>query len=262
VERPLEEHEARLIVRVDQVFITSSALLEKKGMLNPQTTFVPNGVDYCAYVTSYDEPADLQPIPHPRIGYVGIIKKQLDMALLITLARRHRQWSFVLVGPLGNLGEDAPLIEEFSSLSNVYFLGSKPVGVLPAYTQHLDVCILCYKINGYTKFIYPLKLHEYLASGRPVVGVPIPSLQKFASLVKLAQTTDEWSQALNESLAPAAYSESQVEARRRVARQHDWNRLVACIAHTQCSLLGPSYLRRFEKILSSQTQSYPCSFDC
>ena len=30
-----------------------------------------------------------------------------DLALLITLAQRHRQWSFVLVGPEGNLGAHA-----------------------------------------------------------------------------------------------------------------------------------------------------------
>ena len=232
VEKPIEPREARLLARVDQVFIHSPALLEKKGQLNPQTVFVPNGVDYQAYATPCSEPADLRPIPHPRIGYVGMLKKQLDLALLITLAQRHRQWSFVLVGPEGNLGAHAALLQALSSMPNVYFLGGKPVSALPAYTQHLDVCLLCYRVNDYTKFIYPLKLHEYLASGRPVVGSPIPSLQEFAHLIKLARTADEWSQALTDSLAPAACAPIQVEARRNVARQHDWNRLVGRITHT------------------------------
>jgi glycosyltransferase involved in cell wall biosynthesis len=121
--------------------------------------------------------------------------------------------------------------------------------MLPAYTQHLDVCMLCYEVNGYTKFIYPLKLHEYLASGRPVVGSPIRSLQDFAHIIRLAHTTDEWSQAIQDSLSPAACSAEQVEARRRVARQHDWGRLAALIAQTLCGRLGPAYLERFEKIL-------------
>jgi glycosyltransferase involved in cell wall biosynthesis len=232
VEKPIEEREARLISRADQVFIHSPALLEKKGKLNPQTVFVPNGVDYQAYATPHREPVDLRPIPHPRIGYVGIIKKQLDLALLLTLAQRHRQWSFVLVGPQGNLGAQATLIQELSSMPNVYFLGGKPVDALPAYTQHLDVCLLCYRVNDYAKFIYPLKLHEYLASGRPVVSSPIPSLQEFAHLIRLARTADEWSQALTDALASVAYSPTQVEARRSVACQHDWNRLVGRIAHT------------------------------
>src|SRR5262245_11965901 len=93
VEKPLEDREAQLIAHVDQVFIHSPALLEKKGKLNPQTVFVPNGVDYDAFATPRDEPAELAPIPHPRIGYVGRIKGDLDLALLVALAQRHQEWS-------------------------------------------------------------------------------------------------------------------------------------------------------------------------
>ncbi|MGH8068883.1 MAG: glycosyltransferase, partial [Candidatus Entotheonellia bacterium] len=248
VKKPIAELEARLISRVDQVFIHSPALWEKKGKLNPQTTFVPNGVDYLAYATPYGEPADLKPIPHPRMGYVGIIKHQLDLALLAALAAHHRQWSFVLVGPQRLRGEQTALIQQLSHMPNVYFLGGKPVDALPAYVQHMDVCMLCYAVNEYTNFIYPLKLHEYLASGRPVVSSPIRSLEDFAHIVRLARTAAEWSAALNDLLAPAAHSAAQIDARQRIARQYDWNTLVERIARTLCSRLGPSYLARFEGI--------------
>jgi glycosyltransferase involved in cell wall biosynthesis len=247
-EKPIETREARLLSRVDQVFIHSPALLEKKGRFNPHTLFVPNGVDYQAYATPQQEPADLQPISHPRIGYTGVIKKQLDLSLLVTLAERHRQWSFVLVGPQGNLGNCAALLQRLSQLPNVHLLGGKPVAALPAYVQHLDICMLCYEVNDYTQFIYPLKLHEYLASGRPVVGSPIRSLQEFADTIRLARTADEWSQALNELLAPDMNSAPQVEARRRIAQRYDWNTLVQLIARTWCNRLGPAYLKRFESI--------------
>ena len=154
----------------------------------------------------------------------------------------------MFVGPQIGLDGHATLLQKLSHMPNVYFLGSKPVRMLPAYTQHLDVCMLCYEMNDYTKFIYPLKLHEYLASGRPVVGSPIRSLLEFAQIIRLARTTDEWSQALHDSLAPAASSVSQVEARRSVASQYDWNRLVELIAHALCDRLGPEYLERFEQI--------------
>jgi glycosyltransferase involved in cell wall biosynthesis len=252
IEKPIGELEARLISRADQVFIHSPAMLGKKGKLNPQTAFVPNGVNYRAYATPLGEPIDLKPIPHPRVGYVGIIKTQLDLTLLSALAQRHPEWSFVLVGPRGNLGGQSELIHKLSSMPNVHLLGGKPVSALPAYTQHLDVCLLCYKVNDYTKFIYPLKLHEYLASGRPVAGSPIRSLQEFAHIIRLARTTDEWSQALTDLLAPAACSAEQVEARRAVARQYDWDRLVGIIARILCDRLGPSYLHRFEKISPSE----------
>jgi glycosyltransferase involved in cell wall biosynthesis len=251
MEKPIEEREereARLISRVDQVFIHSPALLEKKGKLNPQTMFSPMGVDYHAYATPHGEPPDLKPIPHPRMGYVGIIKQQLDLALLAALAERHRQWSFVLVGPRKSAERAAALIQQLSLMPNVYFLGGKPVDALPAYVQHMDVCMLCYAVNDYTKFIYPLKLHEYLAGGRPAVGSPIRSLQEFAHAIRLARTGEEWSTALSDMLDPFHHSPAQVEARRRIARQYDWNTLVAVIARTLCSRLGPSYVERFDSI--------------
>jgi len=131
-------------------------------------------------------------------------------------------------------------------MSNVYFLGAKPVHSLPAYTQHLDICTMPYEVNDYTKFIYPLKLHEYLATGRPVVGSPIRSLQDFAHVIRLARTTEEWSQAIHDSLSPALNSADHVEARRRVARQHDWDELAKLIARTMCWRLGLSYQNIFK----------------
>src|SRR5262249_46664820 len=155
------------IRRVDQVFVSSRGLLDKKGDLNRNTLFVPNGVDYASYVRSWPEPEDLAPIPHPRIGYVGVLKKQLDLPLFHALAQRHRSWSFVFVGPQAHPEDIGPLIGQMARLPNVHFLGGKPVRAIPGYTQHMDVSALAYRVDDYTKFIYPLKLHESLASGHP-----------------------------------------------------------------------------------------------
>lgn len=248
VEQPLGKEEAALIARVDQVFIHSPALMEKKGNINPHTLSVPNGVDYRAFSTPMDEPDDMKHIPHPRIGYVGQIKVQLDFPTLLTLARRHREWSFVFVGPVKPLGEWTELMSILSRLPNVYFLGGKPVDALPGYVQHLDVCTMCYVLNDYTKFIYPLKLHEYLAAGLAVVSSPIHSLLEFGDVVKLARTPEEWSHAMTEALAPCAKTQDQRERRRAIARQYDWELLVRRLTRALCERLGPSYLARFEEM--------------
>ena len=250
IEQPVSEDERRLITRVGQVFIHSPALLNKKGSLNSHTTFVPNGVDFLAHAVPRSEPEDLKAIHHPRVGYIGVIKSQLDFDLLVSLASRHQNWSFVLVGPRNRLNEhDTQLAERLSQMANVYFLGGKPVEVLPAYMQHMDVCIMCYRIDGYTKYIYPVKLHEYLATGRPVIGAPIDSLRAFSEVVTLAQSTDEWSAALSASLQSDANAKERLDARQMVARRHDWEFLVQLIASTMCSRLGETYHDRFEHIV-------------
>jgi glycosyltransferase involved in cell wall biosynthesis len=244
-EQPLNNREVQLIKRVDQVFIHSPALFDRKGHFNPHTLFVPNGVDYRAFATPQAEPADLKDIPHPRLGYVGIIKTQLDCRLLLELATHHGEWSFVFVGPKGNLGMDATLVHRLSELQNVHFLGHKPIEIACAYPQHMDVCLLPYKVNDYTKYVYPLKLHEYLAGGKPIVGTPIRSLLDFAHVMKLASTQEEWSRALTESLAPDAVSIDQIQKRRSIARQVDWETLVHDIARSMCNRLGPPYREQF-----------------
>jgi len=247
VERPISDRERRLIEGADRVFIHSPALLEKKGKLNPHTVFVPNGVDFEAYATPQPEPEDLRPIPHPRVGYVGRIKGQLDLRLLAALAARHTRWSFVFVGPHVNPSATRAWAERLSAMPNVYFLGEKKVGELAAYTQHLDVCTMCYVLDDYTKFIYPLKLHEYLAAGRPVVATPVRSLEQFAPVIQLATTEEEWSHALEQSLSAEAQSPTRARARQDVARGYDWNHLVQVIAHTMCDGLGPSYRDRLQE---------------
>jgi glycosyltransferase involved in cell wall biosynthesis len=244
-DKPLTDREVQLIKRVDQVFIHSPALLERKGQLNPHTRFIPNGVDYRAFATAHAEPADLKEIPHPRIGYVGIIKTQLDFRLLLELASRHVKWSFVFVGPRGKLGEDATLVDQLSELQNVHFLGHKPIESACAYPQHMDVCLLPYKANDYTKYIYPLKLNEYLAGGKPIVGTSIRSLLDFAHVIKLASTQDEWSRALTESLAPDVISNEKTQNRRNIAKQVDWGTLVHSIAGSICERLGSPYMEQF-----------------
>jgi len=246
VEIPTPEAEARLIASVDQVFIHSRALLEKKGVINPHTAWVPNGVDYRAYARPVDEPGDLSPIPRPRIGYTGHIKRQLDWALLGRLAERHPEWSFVFVGAWHAHPELLPVIRELSSRHNIHFLGKKSVQELAAYPQHFDVCIMPYQADDYTKYIYPLKLHEYLASGRPTVGTRIHSLEDFTEVVSLAATLDEWSAAIAGALEPEANSVECRAARRAVARQHDWQSLVRRIAETIARRLGCEFVEPFD----------------
>ena len=232
-EVPVDAVEMKLISDVDQVFIHSPGLLERLGSRNPNTLFVPNGVDYASFSTPAAEPADLASIPAPRIGYVGCIKRHLDWSLIKQLIGRHRDWSFVFVGPVMPHPEIFPIVEELSRAENVHFLGAKSSRESAVYAQHFDVCMMPYALSDYSAhFIYPLKLHEYLASGSPVVGTRIRSLEPFAEVVSLALTLDDWSRAISLNLSENSKSASLRTIRQAIARDHDWNVLVARIANT------------------------------
>lgn len=238
LELPIRETEKQLLSKVTQVFVHSPGLMERKGKFNPCTEMIPNGVDFATYTRCWDEPRDLAAVPRPRIGYTGYLKKYLDWPLLQSLSERHPEWSFVLVGPVSPHNEVAAAIETLKRRPNVYFLGAKAAQVLPSYTQYFDVCTMPYLANDYTKYIYPLKLHEYLASGRPTVGTRIRSLEDFSHVVSLVRSPDEWSAQLSTALQPQLNTLEWQETRRTVASRHDWQLLVAQIARTLLERLG------------------------
>jgi glycosyltransferase involved in cell wall biosynthesis len=239
---PTPPGEMRLLKQVGQVFIHSTTLLEAKGGINPHTAQIPNGVDYARYAAEVPEPDDLRGIPRPRIGYSGWLKPQLDWGLLHTLAERHPEWSFVFVGPQQHQPEVDANVERLRQLRNVHILGGRPTAALHAYVQHFDVCLMPYEINGYTRFIYPVKVHEYLASGSPVVSSALPNLLEFGSVLTFAGTVDEWSDAIARAIAMRG-DERARRARRDIARQHDWSTLAGRVMSILRTRLQPGVSR-------------------
>ncbi len=229
-EMAVPAREGQLLESVNQVILTSSALMEKRGGFNRNTEFVPMGVDYRLYATPARKPEDLRSIPHPRIGYVGYLKAQLDWPLLLELSALHPEWSFVFVGPKRSHPEVDKSIEQLSRRPNVHFLGGKPTEQLGGYAQHFDVSIMPYRLDDYTKYVYPLKLHEYLATGRPVVSSRMYSVEEFSPVVAIADTREQWSNSIKHGLSARENSPERCAQRQAVARHYDWDTLVQKIA--------------------------------
>jgi len=222
--------EVALLTEADLVFIHSATLWDRKAPLARRAIRAPNGVDYRRFATPCPEPPELANVPRPRLGYVGWLKQQLDWPLLESLVVRHPEWSWVLLGPVKPDPGLVAIIDRIRRRPNVYLVDAKPAPDLAPYVQHLDVALLPYRRDGYTQYIYPMKLHEYLAAGLPVVGAPIPALERHRDVIWIADGVEDWSHALREALEPRARDPEAVARRRRVARDHDWDAIVALIA--------------------------------
>lgn len=240
-EESLDPVEARLIRDSDAVIIHSPALMEKKGGLNPNTRWIPNGVDFRAFSSPRAMPPELEGVRRPIMGYAGAIKKQLDFGLLAAVFTARPEWTLALVGGVEVVRGEEESLRTLLALPNVRSLGLQPMDRMPAFVQAFDVCLLPYKIDGYTKFIYPLKLHEYLAAGKPVVGVPIRTLLDFQGAIRIASGPAEWIEAMEAALAG---NPGDAEARRNVARDFDWDRLSRRLAEAVCEGLGGDYPAR------------------
>jgi glycosyltransferase involved in cell wall biosynthesis len=225
----MTEIETSLIQSSDIVFVHSKTLLDKKGHINPETYYVPNGVDFNLFQkkrqTTGAFTSDIDALPKPRIGYVGFIKEQIDLELILGIAQRRRNWSVVLVGPFNPTHKHIETdIKRLQAEPNIHFLGGKPRQNVPSYIMKLDVCLLCYKRTPYTNHIYPLKLHEYLACGKPVVATRLTNLEEFENVISFAEATDDWIDKI-ESAAKESNPKS-VRKRIAIAAENSWNKRV------------------------------------
>jgi len=91
-------------------------------------------------------------------------------------------------------------MKKLQARSNVYFLGWKPASEVPHYIKGMNVCMMCYVINDWNYYGYPLKMHEYLACGKPTVSKGLPALRELEWVVSIADEADEWIRAIEHGL--------------------------------------------------------------
>lgn len=214
--------ERDLIRRADVVFTSSQQLCDERRDLNPHTYFVSHGVDVehfsQALNPATEVPEDIRHLRHPVVGFIGLLADWVDVELLEALALSRPEWSFVLVGKVvTDLGR-------LRQLRNVYVLGRRPYGMLPAYSRGFDVGVIPFRVNALTLRANPLKLREYLAAGLPVVSTPLPEVARYDGLVRLADDA----QAFAAAIEAASGERSETMDRRRVEamRAEGWDRRV------------------------------------
>jgi UDP-galactopyranose mutase len=167
----LRERETQLFAWADVVFTGGHSLYEAKSKQHDNVYPFPSSVDvdhFSKATLRPSEPADLQNIPHPRVGFVGVIDERMDIELLGQIAKARPEWQFVMIGPVVKISDD-----ELPKGDNLHYLGQKAYKELPNYLAHIDVAMMPFAINDSTRFISPTKTPEYLAAGKSVISTPI-----------------------------------------------------------------------------------------
>lgn len=211
--------------------ITSSAAVKRKlssrGLSSANVHFVPNGVDFRPYESAtLLEPACLAGVPRPRIGYVGSINPKVDLDTIEHLSSRHPDKSFVFIGRVNALtGNLAEQWRRITDRPNLHCIPPQPQATVPALLSHCDVNCIYYSTSpeNFGSAGYPLKLHECLASGRPVISSDIESVRDFSDVVLIARTPDDWSRKLTTALSEPEQSDEARRKRRAVARANSWD---------------------------------------
>ncbi len=162
--------ERELLAHADTVFTGGQSLYRAKRDRHGNLHCFPSSVDvpHFARANSTPESPDEVGLPHPRLGFFGVIDERMDFDIVRTLARARPDWQIVLVGPVVKIDPSTLPIE-----TNIHYMGQRPYEQLPSFLAGWDLCLMPFAIGPATRFISPTKVLEYMAADRPIVTTPI-----------------------------------------------------------------------------------------
>lgn len=193
--------ERELFKLADLVFTGGQSLYEAKRNQHHSVFAFPSSIDRNHFMQARGavaEPLDQKDIPHPRLGFFGVVDERFDVELLDEVSRRRPDWHFVIIGPIVKIDP-----EILPKRTNIHYLGGKSYQALPSYIAGWDVALLLFAQNESTRYISPTKTPEYLAAGKPVVSTPIQDVvypYGELGLVRIAGNAEEFIKASEDLL--------------------------------------------------------------
>lgn len=206
--------EAALMELADVVFTGGPSLYEARKGRHPNLHCLPSAVDAAHFAPAELDGDDVESavatelhrgMPHPRLGFFGVIDERLDLDLVANIAALRPDWQIVMVGPVVKIDPAA-----LPQRPNIRWVGMQRYEALPHLMANWDVCLLPFALNEATRLISPTKTLEYLAGGKPVVSTPIRDVVSlYASAVRVGSTAEDFVAAVEAALAesPAALAD-------------------------------------------------------
>lgn len=218
--------EEEIIRNADVTLCTSRELTRLKSAISPNVFFHPNAADVELFKTAFGndlpKPLDIDCGGKKIIGFMGSIEYRTDFELLRKVAVHHSDKVLFLLGPVAG---DEHIKAGLTELPNVIFAGAREIEELPEYLQCFDCCIIPYKINTLTKSIYPLKINEYLAAGKPVVTTNFSEdIATFSDVAYVVNSHEEFIAAIDRAINED--NQNKKYQRLNVALSNSWQKRV------------------------------------
>jgi glycosyltransferase involved in cell wall biosynthesis len=220
-----EKAEGLAIRKADLILVSSKHQFKRLFRYAANMHYFPNAVEYSMFESVYHNdvlpPYDLMNIGLTKVimfcGYVSEIR--IDYQLLKLVCETYTNCLVVVIGKY----EESDLIKhKLESFSNLILLGNRRHESIPSYLKCAHVAIIPYLCNELNKSVYPLKLNEYLAMGKPVVTTHFSSdLDSFAEVVYVASNYQTFLNFIEQAMIED--DEIRRINRVKVAEQNKWS---------------------------------------
>ncbi|MCL2384000.1 MAG: glycosyltransferase [Oscillospiraceae bacterium] len=128
------------------------------------------------------------------IGYYGALAKWFDYEAVKKSAEKHPNYAFILIG----IEYDGSLKKsKLLECKNVYYIGKVKYNELISYSANMDLLTIPFLINDITESTSPVKLFEYMATGKPILTTDMRECRKYKS-VKIAKDHEEFASMIPE----------------------------------------------------------------
>jgi glycosyltransferase involved in cell wall biosynthesis len=209
--KTLRYMEEKLVERADVIIAASDELARRIAKLGRRAEVLTHGVDPEIWQSADAHPrlARLEP---PLAVFWGTIDRRLDLEMLHRLGTQMTRGTIVLVGPLNS--PDPALLPS----PRTVHVPSMPLSELATVAQSAAVLIMPYKDLPVTRAMQPLKLKEYMATGKPAVVTDLPATHPWADCVDRVGTPEAFSRVVRDRFT-SGLPEQQRTARNRLSNE-------------------------------------------
>lgn len=229
VPKDIEQTEKNVLQLSNLVFVTSDYLYQRIKKVRSDVKLIPAGVDF-NHFSRADQ--GITETIKTLAFFGGINSQRIDYEFIKEVAKQKPDCVIKMIGPVRSK------IEEFPP--NVVFPGTVRYEHLPAHLGQCDCFLLPYRINDYTKAIFPAKLFECFATGKPIIATPLPSFSEFHDEMYIVKNAEECVEVIDK--IKNLENKTKYQTRKELARKNSWeNRFNEIVSYVEKRLnpLGP-----------------------
>ena len=225
----VKDFDLELCKNANMIFTPGKILYDKKKKDYPHKVFrIKHGVDIDYFTKKVERlPYDFPDNSKKTFTYWGSIDyKKIDYDLLKYLAENAVNFNILLIGRVFDFRK-----KDFEEYKNIYFLGEKKYKELSDYAFFSDGFLIPWNKNDeMNRNASPIKLREYLSTGKPVITTYIPEFEEFKDLIMISKDNKEFLENMKISLSDETEEKSIM--RKESVKSNSWRSIYENVCKT------------------------------